>query len=115
MTDSIVAGAPGAPKKYANLPEPMRSSRRRISGWNITTMAMRPSSTMRRMRLFTILSRAMSEMTSASSMSTMPRASRLAFVRRMRPMQTYMSTATISTSTMSARLIVRRYLKESEK
>ena len=48
---------------------------------------------MRRMRLFTILSRAMSEMTSASSMNTMPRASRLAFVRRMRPMQTYMSTA----------------------
>ena len=115
MTDSIVAGAPAAPKKYANLPEPMRSSRRRISGWNITTMAMRPSSTMRRMRLFTILNRAMSEMTSASSMNTMPRASRLAFVRRMRPMQTYMSTATISTSTMSARLIVRRYLKESEK
>ena len=67
MTDSIVAGAPAAPKKYANLPEPMRSSRRRISGWNITTMAMRPSSTMRRMRLFTILIRAMSEMTSANA------------------------------------------------
>ena len=47
-----------------------------------------------------------SDTTSASRMKTMPRARRIAFVRRIRPMRKYISPATSRMSTMSDRLIV---------
>lgn len=88
ITDSIVAGTPGAPKKKANFPLPMRSSSRRISGWKMIKIAMRPSSTMRWNSDLTIFRLSRSEITSTSSTNTIPRASRMAFVFLISPMRT---------------------------
>ena len=100
-TDSKVSGAELPPRKNMNRPLPMRSSRRRSSGWKMMTSAIKPSSTVVLSREFIILNLKRSDSQSASRMMTMPRASRVVLVRRMSPIATYMSMATRMISMIS--------------
>ncbi len=88
IVDSKVSGVEPPPKKDMNFPLPMRSSRRRSSGWKMITSAMKPSSTVVFRKEFIILSFSRSDSQSARMMSTMPRATRVMFVLRMSPMAT---------------------------
>ena len=88
IVDSKVIGAELPPKKYMNLPLPMRSSKRRSSGWKIITSAIKPSSTVALRNEFIILSFRRSESQRASSMKTIPLATLVVFVLLISPMAT---------------------------